>query len=148
MKFIAPTLLFYLSFLLDDISQTRVNALRISGKRIPRGEDEHGLGRRATLTADLRDDSDLKYYTNITLNEEVFPVLIDTGRYVIMFLCKDLQPFSQHCHNIVSSDLYIAGDVGGAGNTGKTANVQYAIGAAAGALSLVHPSLSRVSCYV
>ncbi|PSR98931.1 hypothetical protein PHLCEN_2v4251 [Hermanssonia centrifuga] len=94
----------------NDISQTRVNALRISGKRIPRGEDEHGLGRRATLTADLRDDSDLKYYTNITLNEEVFPVLIDTG----------------------SSDLYIAGDVGGAGNTGKTANVQYAIGAAAG----------------
>ena len=31
-------------------------------------------------SGDLNNNQDLKYFTNITLNEEVFPVLIDTGR--------------------------------------------------------------------
>ncbi|KIP04220.1 hypothetical protein PHLGIDRAFT_129664 [Phlebiopsis gigantea 11061_1 CR5-6] len=62
------------------------------------------------MTATLRDDGDLKYYTNITLNDQVFPVLIDTG----------------------SSDLYVAGSIAGTGNTGKKGTVNYAIGAASG----------------
>lgn len=62
------------------------------------------------MSGSLADDGDLKYFTNITLNDEVFPVLIDTG----------------------SSDLYVAGNVAGAGNTGKKATINYAIGAASG----------------
>ena len=34
------------------------------------------------VAADLSDRQDLKYYTNISLNGETFPVLIDTGRCV------------------------------------------------------------------
>ena len=75
MKFIATSLLLYLSLLLNDI--TSIHAIRISGQRRPR---EERLQRRSGMTATLRDDGDLKYYTNITLNDEVFPVLIDTGR--------------------------------------------------------------------
>ena len=88
MKFLAPTLLLYLSFLLDDIAQAGTYALRLSGKRIPPEErGKHGVARRAVMTAtapsDLNNNQDLKYFTNITLNEEVFPVLIDTGRCVL-----------------------------------------------------------------
>lgn len=79
MKFLATSLLLYLSFLLDDLSGA--HAIRISGKRVPR---EGPLLRRGTMTADLKDDGDLKYYTNISLNGETFPVLIDTGRLVAL----------------------------------------------------------------
>ncbi|KAI0695469.1 aspartic peptidase domain-containing protein [Cytidiella melzeri] len=81
------------------------------GVRTPR-DDVPSLGRRATITAqpDLQNDADLKYFTNVSMNDQQFPVLIDTG----------------------SSDLYITGSVAGAGNTGKTAAVQYAIGGASG----------------
>lgn len=77
MKFLATSLLLYLSLLLDDISGA--HAIRLSGKKRPR---EEKLQRRSAMTATLKDDGDLKYYTNITLNDEVFPVLIDTGRQV------------------------------------------------------------------
>ena len=83
MKFLAPTLLLYLTFLLDDLAQTGAHAFRISGRWIPPAERrQHGLARRATMSSsgDLNNNQDLKYFTNITLNEEVFPVLIDTGR--------------------------------------------------------------------
>ena len=75
MKFLATSTLLYLSFLLESISGA--NAIRISGKQNRRGGR---LQRRGAMTATLQDDGDLKYYTNITLNDEVFPVLIDTGR--------------------------------------------------------------------
>lgn len=86
MKFLATSLLLYLSFLLD----SRANALKISGVRTGLGYGRvHGLGegllgRRSVLSSagDLRNDGDLKYYANITLNDEAFPVLIDTGRCV------------------------------------------------------------------
>ena len=35
-----------------------------------------------TASADLSNLQDLKYFTNISLNDAVFPVLIDTGRCV------------------------------------------------------------------
>lgn len=83
MQFLATSLLLYLSFLLD----SHANAIKISGARTGLGYGRvHGgglLGRRGTLSGsgDLKNDGDLKYYTNLTLNDEVFPVLIDTGRY-------------------------------------------------------------------
>lgn len=86
MKFLATSLLLYLSFLLDELSCA--NAIRISGVRNPRegyGGGAEGLERRGTLLAasdTLKNDGDLKYLTNVTLNEEVFVCLIDTGRCV------------------------------------------------------------------
>jgi len=108
MKFLATPLLLYLSFLLNELS-IHANAIKISGVRTMR---DGSLTRRASLSGagDLQNQSDLKYFTNISLNDESFPVLIDTG----------------------SSDLFIAGNVAGAGNTGKSAKVQYAIGGASG----------------
>lgn len=83
MKFLVTSLLLCLSLLLE------ADALRISGKRIPW---EERLQRRGAMSATLTDDGDLKYFTNITLNDEVFPVLIDTGRCV-MYLYMFIQPF-------------------------------------------------------
>lgn len=75
MKLLATSALLYLSFLLDTLSGA--HAIRISGRHVPR---EERLQRRGAMTPTLRDDGDLKYYTNITLNDQAFPVLIDTGR--------------------------------------------------------------------
>lgn len=83
MKFLATSLLLYLSFLLE------ANAIRISGRQIPW---EERLQKRGSMSGSLTDDGDLKYYTNITLNGEVFPVLLDTGRYVA-FYSTDTQSF-------------------------------------------------------
>lgn len=115
MKFLASSLLLYLSLLLDDLA---VSAIRIpfTGHRVPHGRTRTGLerlGRRASMTGStLSDSSDIEYYTNITLGGQSFKVLIDTG----------------------SSDLWVAGNVPGAQGTGKTASVNYAIGAANGAV--------------
>ena len=46
------------------------------------------------MTATLRDDGDLKYYTNITLNDQVFPVLIDTGRCASVWPCMFTRPLT------------------------------------------------------
>ncbi|KAI0344416.1 acid protease [Trametopsis cervina] len=66
------------------------------------------LQRRASIagTTNVDDSSNIEYTTNITLGGNSFEVIIDTG----------------------SSDLYVTGDVPGAIDTGKTADVQYAIG--------------------
>jgi hypothetical protein len=80
MKYLTAPLLLYLSYLLDLSSQA--NALKIHGVRTPL--DDAGLDRRSSMSSqgDLRNDGDLKYYTNVALNGEQFPVLIDTGRCV------------------------------------------------------------------
>ncbi|KAI0341939.1 acid protease [Trametopsis cervina] len=109
MQFLATSLALCLSFLLHQ--SPLAEALKLHGVRTPRGE--HGAQRRAQMwqaTPDLQNESDLKYFTNISLNGVDFPVLIDTG----------------------SSDLWVAGKVPGAGSTGKTAKVEYAIGGASG----------------
>ncbi len=127
--YLTAPLLLYLSFLLDLAIPT--NAVKISGVRTPRHES-FSLDRRATMSSqgDLRNDGDLKYFTNITLNGEVFPVLIDTGRCVAF---SPHSPTSNSSYSSAhSSDLYVAGNVAGAGNTGKTAKVSYAIGGASG----------------
>ncbi|KAI0093260.1 acid protease [Irpex rosettiformis] len=109
MKYLTASLPLCLSLLLDLAVQS--NAIKIHGVRTPRDES-FSLDRRAAMSSsgDLRNDQDLKYFTNISLNDQPFPVLIDTG----------------------SSDLYIAGSIAGAGNTGKSAKVSYAIGGASG----------------
>ncbi|KIP08626.1 hypothetical protein PHLGIDRAFT_34907 [Phlebiopsis gigantea 11061_1 CR5-6] len=91
------------------------DAVRIglTGHRTPA---RHNLQRRATLTGTttLTDTSDITYTTNITLGGNQFSVIIDTG----------------------SSDLYVTGTVPGSTDTGKTAGVQYAIGAVQGPVKL------------
>ncbi|KAH9931102.1 acid protease [Epithele typhae] len=88
----APAFLFYLSWLWA--------AARVR------------LDRRASITGtpDVENEGNTQYKTNITLNDKVFEVLIDTG----------------------SSDLYVVGDVPGAKDTGKTGSVTYAIGSTKG----------------
>lgn len=92
MRLLAPSLLFCgTSCFLLHILTLQALAIRISGVRTGRGNGVGGglLGKRAALfgSGGLQDDSDLKYYTNVTLNEEVFPMLIDTGRYVCDSKC-------------------------------------------------------------
>ena len=67
--------------LLDGPLTHTAHALRLSGRRVA---PHDVLARRASMSssADLNNLQDLKYFTNISLNEQVFPVLIDTGRCV------------------------------------------------------------------
>ncbi|OCH88666.1 acid protease [Obba rivulosa] len=83
--------------------------LGITGKRVPRPHTHH---RRASIfgTTTLADSYDVSYSTNITLNGAPFSVQIDTG----------------------SSDLYVIGNVPRSQNTGKTAEVTYAVGGVQG----------------
>ncbi|EJF65327.1 acid protease [Dichomitus squalens LYAD-421 SS1] len=110
MKFLTPSLLLYLSFLLNDVPKTQAIHLPIQG-RIG-GFGHGGLARRASVTGtpDLSNQGNLQYQTNITVNGQQFQVLIDTG----------------------SSDLYVVGNVNGAKDTGKTGSVTYAIGSTKG----------------
>ncbi|KAI1794123.1 acid protease [Ganoderma leucocontextum] len=110
MKFLAPSLLFYLSFLLDDLPIAQAIHLPLRARM--GGFGDGGLTRRASLTGtpDLTNQGNMQYQTNITLNGQEFQVLIDTG----------------------SSDLYVVGSVNGASDTGKTGSVTYAIGSTKG----------------
>lgn len=74
--------------------------------------DNEALGRRGNLQGDspLQNSADISYYANITLGGVSFSVLIDTG----------------------SADLWVAGTVPGATDSGKTSGVTYAIGDVSG----------------
>ena len=82
MKFLAPSLLLYLSLLLNDAPIAQAIRLPIQG-RIG-GFGSSGLARRASIsgTPDLSNQGNLQYQTNITVNGQQFQVLIDTGRCV------------------------------------------------------------------
>ncbi|KAI0051051.1 acid protease [Auriscalpium vulgare] len=73
-----------------------------------RGQSQ-SLGKRDHISG-LDNGQNIKYYANITLGGSPFSVQIDTG----------------------SSDLWVAGTVPGANNTGFSSGVQYAIGAVQG----------------
>jgi len=114
---LAPSLLLYVSLLLDCLPAADAVRMPIAGHRAPQIQDElervdAGLGRRASMSGDLQDQGDVRYYTNVSLGGQQFSVLVDTG----------------------SSDLWVAGNVPGAQGTGKTASVTYAIGAASGSI--------------
>ncbi len=59
--------------------------LGLQGKRIH--PIRSGINRRASLTGttSLNDTQDINYTTNITLGGNQFTVIIDTGRYAILF---------------------------------------------------------------
>ncbi|KAI0315897.1 aspartic peptidase domain-containing protein [Amylostereum chailletii] len=69
----------------------------------------HGVAKRAHISG-LKNEDDVQYTTNITLNNKEFSALIDTG----------------------SSDLWVAGTVPSAQDTGTTSSVTYAVGNAEG----------------
>ncbi|KAI5897246.1 uncharacterized protein SCHCODRAFT_02616991 [Schizophyllum commune H4-8] len=84
------------------------------------------LARRGNLagSSPLTNSADISYYTNVTLGGDDYEVLIDTG----------------------SSDLWVAGSVNNAKDTGKKSGVTYAVGAVEGALarsSLILPPLTH-----
>ncbi|KAL1725508.1 aspartic peptidase domain-containing protein [Schizophyllum commune] len=70
------------------------------------------LARRGNLagSSPLTNSADISYYTNVTLGGDDYEVLIDTG----------------------SSDLWVAGSVNNAKDTGKKSGVTYAVGAVEG----------------
>ena len=82
MRFLAPSLLLYLSFLLDEVPIA--HAIRLPLRARMGGFGNSGLARRASLTGtpDLTNQGNMQYQTNITLNGQSFQVLIDTGRSV------------------------------------------------------------------
>ncbi|KAI0823633.1 acid protease [Trametes gibbosa] len=117
MKFpLATTLVFYLSLLLDDLPHVHAVHFpiqgRIGGFSNADARSLNRLGRRASITAtpDIQNNGNTMYETNITLNGKQFTVLVDTG----------------------SSDLTVTGTVPSAEDTGKTAGVNYALGATKG----------------
>ena len=69
------------AFSLAQLWLWNVSAVRIDGVRTA-GRQDGRRGRRAVLSGvgGLEDEHDLEYYTNITLDDEVLPVLVDTGR--------------------------------------------------------------------
>ncbi|TRM63783.1 aspartic peptidase domain-containing protein [Schizophyllum amplum] len=84
--------------------------VRMEGQIRPRSASS--LAARGNLegTSPLTNSADISYYTNVTLGGEQFKVLIDTG----------------------SSDLWVAGSVKNAKDTGHTSGVTYAVGAVKG----------------
>ncbi|KAI0632396.1 acid protease [Trametes polyzona] len=89
------------------------SALRLGLRGEPRPRRVGGgLDSRATVAGNtsVGDVGDVRYVTDITLGGQHFSVQIDTG----------------------SSDLWVAGSVSNSKDTGKSAKVQYAVGAAEG----------------
>jgi hypothetical protein len=90
-------------------------------------------------TIPLRNNQNTQYITNVTLGGQSIPVLIDTGRYVWLYISSEL--FDQPYLYAPSSDLWVAADVPGAKDSGKSATLQYAIGKATGTRSAAPPNL-------
>lgn len=89
-----------------------LNTNAVKFKTVGRRTKPVGLARRGNLagSSPLTDNADISYYTNITMGGKSFNVLIDTG----------------------SADLWVAGTVPNAQDSGKTSGVHYAIGAVNG----------------
>ncbi|KAG7088169.1 hypothetical protein E1B28_012190 [Marasmius oreades] len=96
---------FLSSFLLHTTSSNGLK-LKLQGRH--RTLQDNFLSRRGNLqgSSPLSDNADISYYANITLNGVPFSALIDTG----------------------SADLWVAGTVPNSKDTGKKAEVSYAVG--------------------
>ncbi|KIM89410.1 hypothetical protein PILCRDRAFT_60964 [Piloderma croceum F 1598] len=88
-----------------------VDALRLGLRGWTRSSPATFLRRRDQLSG-LDDKSNMRYYTNLTLNGQTISAQIDTG----------------------SSDLYVAGTIPGATSTGKTTSITYASGSVEGSV--------------
>ncbi|KAF7364914.1 Peptidase A1 domain-containing protein [Mycena venus] len=106
-----PASLLALVLLADFSCALRLN---VEGRRIP--VEKRGLQRRSSLSGSspLDDTADLQYTTNITVGGASFDVMIDTG----------------------SSDLWVAGTVSSASDSGKAATISYASGGASGPVKI------------
>jgi hypothetical protein len=122
-----------LAALLDVSLAIHIDLNSRSTNRLP------NLFARATNATSGLDFGNGGYYINITLGGAPFAVMIDTGRWVVFNSSPSLSPhprvlteptFPHHVH--LSSDLWVAGTVPGAVNTGSTASVTYAVGSAQG----------------
>ncbi|KAH8107881.1 acid protease [Cristinia sonorae] len=116
MKHLAPSFALYLCFLAQELLVSPANAFRVHGELKKKSElssRSYGrLGRRVPMEGDLQNLGDLNYFANITLGNppKQIRVLIDTG----------------------SSDLTVGDDVPGNQDSGKKADVNYAIGKVSG----------------
>lgn len=94
---------------------------------LPRTANSHVFSKRNNLTGvAVEDANNILYAANITLGGNPFTVVLDTGRHdhpLIRFSCNS---------HPASSDLWVNGDIPGAQDTGKPADVSYAIGQAKG----------------
>jgi hypothetical protein len=83
------------------------------------------------LQSTLEDDQNIQYITNITLNGQMFSVLLDTGRKV-----NQLNFATSNPDNAIafSSDLFVTSQVPEAVDQHYQAEVGYASGGAAGEL--------------
>ncbi|KAF7977727.1 hypothetical protein HWV62_2792 [Athelia sp. TMB] len=96
--------------------QDLAGAFRLGIQGTPaKRSSRRGLSRRASITggqSTLTDSADIQYRTNLTLNGQSFDCLIDTG----------------------SADLWVAGSVSNAVDTGATSSVSYAVGEVQGSV--------------
>ncbi|KAJ7601198.1 aspartic peptidase domain-containing protein [Mycena floridula] len=90
------------------VSGISADALRfkVTGRR----NDPTSMKRAVAGSSPLANSADISYQTNITVGGSLFSVLIDTG----------------------SADLWVAGTVPNAVDSGKTSGVQYAVGSVQG----------------
>ncbi|KAF8271975.1 hypothetical protein EI94DRAFT_1719348 [Lactarius quietus] len=97
-------------------------------RAVSRNTHNHSLSKRNNLTGvALENANNILYAVNITLGGASFTVALDTGRHghsPFFGLICDSHPSS--------SDLWVAGTVPGTEDTGKSADVSYAIGEAKG----------------
>ena len=89
----------------------------------------HGLVSPAAGGLSLDNSADISYYANITLGDQNFKVLIDTGRYLFSIFAH-----VRRSENPLSSDLWIAGKVVESNSTGVNASIKYAVNSVTGVL--------------
>lgn len=103
--------------------------LHLRRNNLPVSNSPRGLVSRAAGGLSLDNSADISYYANITLGDQNFKVLIDTGRYLFSIFAHVLRS-----ENSLSSDLWIAGKVVESNSTGVNASIKYAVNSVTGAL--------------
>jgi len=127
--------------------------LKVTGKRNP-PNSRHSKRGNIIGSSTLSNAGDISYYTNITLGGGSFSVLIgvcdplslrlmlnsntlDTGRYIYRVSKENKKTRITLTLHMCSSDLWVAGSVPEATETGKNSGVTYAIGSVKGPLSVM-----------
>ncbi|KAL0563816.1 hypothetical protein V5O48_018245 [Marasmius crinis-equi] len=99
------SLSYTLSYILLHATYSHAIKFKVEGRH---WSSDNTLSRRGNVdgSSPLKNDADISYYANVTLNGQSFSALIDTG----------------------SGDLWVAGTVPNSKDTGKKATVNYAVG--------------------